>query len=126
MLAAGKALTDAAKAVVDAAGDTAKAELAKTAPIVPGSDLQFSNWKAAGKLKVRVRRERASEGVGIWVVPVGPWGLAQVGAKAHPVNHPGTKQGKQSWSKGRDATYARLKGEIPEGLGDAVEEAFDG
>lgn len=107
------ALTDAAK--------VARAELDATATLVPGPDRQFSGFKTAGKLRLKVRRFADA----VVVVPVGPWGLAERGRKpsAHDKGTQAT-QGKRAWTRGRDAALARLGRTIPATIGDTVAKEF--
>lgn len=126
MKAATKALDSGLREVTKPVGKVARAEMRRTATIVPGSDRRFSNFPRAGSLRVKIRPDRG--GMGTWVIPVGPWGIAEKGAGPHPVNHPGTrgKQGRRSWTIGMNATFAELGQEVPEGLAKRVEAAFDG
>lgn len=126
------AIDDAIKSTKQEAAKVARAELKKTSTIVPGPDAEFSNFRRAGKLKVRIR----GDATGIDVVPIGPWGIAEGGAGPHSMKawgrgtakHPGTRssQAKRAWSRGQAATFQRLEREVPEHIADVVEGAFDG
>lgn len=122
---ASKALKDATKAAMKDAGAVAKAEMLKTATVVPGADRQFSNFKKAGKLGVRVRQENRGNVAATIVLPQGPWSLAEFGRPARG-NDPGTArtQGKRSWSKGKDATFDRLSDTVPKQVEEQVERGF--
>lgn len=113
------------------AGNVARKELDATAPIVPGPDKRFSNFKRAGKLGVKVRADSS----GVTVSPRGPWGIAERGAAPHTMpawgrgqaKHPGTraKQGRQAWTKGRLAAFRVLEKQVPDRIAREVERGFD-
>lgn len=121
LVGAQKALESAIRGVMKDAGQVARKELSVTATIVPGPDRIFSNFRRAGRLGVKVRHSPGS----VTISPVGPWGIAERGRRASG-GHPGTraKQGKQSWSRGRDAALERIGREAPETILSEVEEAF--
>src|SRR3546814_5067062 len=69
--------------------------LDKTLAGPTGGDRRFSNMRRynhGGRVGVR-RRQRDSD---MWIIPQGPVKLAETGAAAHRVNHPGTRQGTRS------------------------------
>lgn len=129
MAAVSKALRAETKAAMGAAAKVARAEMARTAVQVPGSDRRFSHWRGRPLLSTSTKVEDglSGGGVALRVSPRGPWGVAEKGAAPHG-GHPGTRstQGRQSWSRGRDATFDVLGVELPERFERVVEEAFEG
>src|SRR5687768_3179720 len=113
--------TSVRSAMKDAAA-VCRAELKQTARYVPGADRRFS--RGAGMLGVKTRYSDD----GVTISPTGAWGIAEEGARPHAMpawgrgtaNHPGTrsKQGKHSWSKGRDQALTRLERDLPESISD--------
>lgn len=132
MAGASRAVTAGIKVAMRDAAKVARAELKKTAPLVPGPDRQFSNFPRAGRLAVRTRFYADSSE--LEVVPVGPWGIAERGAGPHAMKawgrgraqHPGTrsKQAKKAWSRGRDATLKITSERIPEIIANEVAGGF--
>lgn len=123
MKAASHALREATRDAMREAGKVAREEMKVTSTIVPGADRRFSHWRGRPVLGVSLRQ---SPGV-VTVAPRGPWGVAEDGARPHG-GHPGTRstQGRQSWTRGQVATFDALGVEVPERIGAAVEEAFEG
>lgn len=129
MSAAQRSLDRAVREVLDGAGKVARQELEKAGGMsATGPDRRFSRWDRAGRLRVKLKKIAG----GLLVIPVGPWGVAERGRAPGRMKawgrgnamHPGTNQGRKSWSKGRDATFARLGREIPDEIGDKVERGF--
>jgi hypothetical protein len=125
MKATSRALDAATKSALADAEKAAKSELESTGRGPTGGDLRFRNMRRynhGGRIGVRLRPRRGE----LWVVPRGPWKLAETGAAPHRVNHPGTTQGTSAWTRGQATTFARLGADIPNKIGDAVENAFGG
>lgn len=129
MDAASKALKKASRDAIREAGKIARAELMKTAVVVPGPDRGFSRM---GGRKLSVRFESAPGQVE--VIPKGPWKIPETGAAPHrgkawnhAFRHPGTAatQGRRSWSKGRDAAFDVIGVQVLDDIGEAVEQAFE-
>lgn len=90
--------------------------------------MRFRNMRGA-TLSVRTRVTDEA----LVVSPVGPWGILEPGARPHSGDawhrgrrpHPGTRD-TSAWSTGQAKTYAALGQDIPDTIGDAVEDAFNG
>lgn len=112
-------------------GDLARTEITTEAIPVTGPDKRFSNFGRAGTLKVRLRQIPG----GVRVSPQGPWGIAEKGAAPHQgsawgrgkTKHPGTraKQGRRAWTKGREATFRALDGQLPETVDRVMRQEFN-
>lgn len=123
----GREIDRAVKQVNRDVGNIAREEAYDTAKASTGGDRRFSHFKG-GALGVRLRVDQD----GVTVSPTGPWKIAEEGAKAggkgRHRNHPGTaaSQGRQAWTRGRDATVQRLDRQIPDTLDRAAERGFRG
>lgn len=128
---AARALKQATKESLSDAGTVAKGELTARAGEVPGGDRRFSRMRRynhGGLLNVRTKIIGPTD---LLVSPRGPWKLAETGADPHRLGrrggwHPGTSQGRRSWTRGQADVYDKLGRQVPEHIGDAVEEAFRG
>lgn len=132
MASASKAVVAATKQFLTDAGAVARDELKRTSTIVPGRDRRFSRFGRGGMLSVKTRMSGPSM---LLVIPVGPWGIAETGARPHTAfmyghrfDHPGTlaTQGRQSWTVGREATFNTITRQFEPAVGEAVEQAFEG
>lgn len=115
-------LRTATKAALADAAKVSRTELNARAGEVPGGDRVFSNFRKAGRLAVSTRQ---NAGV-LTVSPKGPWKLAETGASPHRINHPGTRQGRLSWTRGQEAIFDQLEQTIPDQIETDVEKAFGG
>lgn len=107
----------------DIAKDGAKVsreELYTAAKRSAGSDRRYSNFKGPA-LGVKARYDAD----GVRIIPTGPWKIPEEGADPHG-GHPGTRrsQGKQAWTRGRDAAVIRLDRSVQNTLDEAVDEGF--
>lgn len=116
------ALRAATKAALADAAKLSRSELRAKAGQVPGPDRVFSNFRKAGALDVSTRQR---DGV-LTVSPRGPWKIAETGAAPHPVNHPGTHQGRMSWTTGQADIFDKLDRTIPADIEADVSKAFGG
>lgn len=130
MKRAAQAARDAAQAALGDAAKVATVELEGLAVVPTGGDLKFSRfYPRAQRLVVRTR---LFPGV-LLVAPRGAWALAEDGADPHQAkawgrgsfDHPGTS-GTLAWSRGREATFARIEADLPDEVGGAVERAVEG
>lgn len=133
MAGATRAVRDAVKQVGKDAEKVARAKLGPAAKIVPGGDARFSRMAKlnhGGRLGLRFRHDTE----GVTVVPRGPWKLAETGADAHtgkagkdrhPTDHPGTRQGRKSWSTARAEVLRELDRTVPDMVARKVEGGFD-
>lgn len=121
-----KALAESRRLALREIGKSARKTMMDQAPEVPGGDRRFSRmarYNHGGRLGVtfRVRNDL------LFIGSKGPWKLAETGAAAHQIGgwrHPGTRQGRSSWTRGADVALAHAERELPEVIGEAVEEAF--
>lgn len=124
--AVSKAIKDTTKAVMRDSSKAARKHILKQAGVVPGGDRRFSNmarYSHGGRLNLTTK----SRDLDTWVLPRGPWKLAETGAAAHRFGrgmHPGTRQGRRSWTVGQEATFEELERTVPKEITDAVEGAF--
>lgn len=124
---ASRAVDKAIREVAREGVKVAREEMNKTAAQSAGPDRKFSQAKTGGKLQVRAR----FDGSGSVITPAGLWGLAEKGAKpggkGRHANHPGTQgpQGRRAWSRGREATFARLDKELPAKVDQVMTGALD-
>lgn len=124
-----KALESSRKQVLREIGQDARKKLLANATQVPGGDRKFSRmnrYNHGGRLAVTysVREDL------VFIGSKGPWKIAEEGAAPHRQGkgrHPGTarSQGRKSWTLGADPIIEAAEQQVPEVIGDAVEEAFD-
>ena len=125
MTAISKKIDAATKEIVKDALDVSRQEMKTTAAGPTGGDGRFSGFGPAGRLRVKGKYDPG----GVTILPVGVWKVAEEGVDPHmqprrKFKHPGTKQGRKSWTRGRDAALTRLDKSIPATLDKAVEEGF--
>jgi hypothetical protein len=125
MAGVSKVLARATKESLTEAAKVAKDAINAKSPGPTGGDRRFSNMRRynhGGRLGVKTRQRSGQ----LWVIPAGPWKLAETGAAPHPVNHPGTRQGTRAWTRGQVETFAKLERTVPDDIARDVEEAFNG
>lgn len=123
-----KALEAARKQVLRDIGQKARREMLAAATQVPGGDRRFSNmsrYSHGGRLAVTY----SVRGDLVFIGSKGPWKLAETGAEPHALrhgHHPGTHQGRRSWTRAADPILAGAEDQVPRVITDAVTEAFSG
>lgn len=128
MASMSKALDVSTKDAFRAVGKVASTTMMRHAVEAPGADRRFSRMRGynhGGRLGVKVVARAKS----LFVGSKGPWKLAETGADPHLIGgwrHPGTRQGRQSWSRGAAIALAEAERTVPDMIDEAVGGAFRG